>query len=172
MGRFATTVALYEELRPPYPPALFRSVAQKLGIGREHALIDLGTGPGLLALGFGPYVGCIVGVDPEPAMITAARKAAERASPALSLIEGKAEALPAAIGSFDVVTVGRALHWMDRDATLALFERLVAPEGIILVCSSHSAADGRNPWLDEYNRAPRAWSKDRLLSPARRRGGK
>jgi predicted RNA methylase len=54
MGRFATTVALYEELRPPYPPAFFRSVARKLGLGREHALIDLGTGPGLLALGFGP----------------------------------------------------------------------------------------------------------------------
>jgi ubiquinone/menaquinone biosynthesis C-methylase UbiE len=138
MGRFATTVALYEELRPPYPPAFFRSVAQKLGLGREHALIDLGTGPGLLALGFGPYVGRIVGVDPEPAMITAARKAAGRASQALTLIEGKAEALPADIGSFDVVTVGRALHWMDRDAALALFERLVAAEGVVVVCSSHS----------------------------------
>ena len=164
MGRFATTVALYEELRPPYPPAFFRSVAQKLGIGREHALIDLGTGPGLLALGFGPYVGRIVGVDPEPAMITAARKAAERASRALTLIEGKAEALPADIGSFDVVTVGRALHWMDRDATLALFERLVAAEGVVVVCSSHSAADGRNPWLDEYNKARRAWSEESLWS--------
>ncbi len=156
MGRFATTVALYEELRPPYPPAFFRSVAQKLGLGREHALIDLGTGPGLPALGFGPYVGRIVGVDPEPAMITAARKAAGRASQALTLIEGKAEALPADIGSFDVVTVGRALHWMDRDAALALFERLVAAEGVVVVCSSHSAADGRNPWLDEYNKARRA----------------
>ena len=30
MGRFATTVALYEELRPPYPPSFFREVAQRL----------------------------------------------------------------------------------------------------------------------------------------------
>ena len=43
MGRFATTVALYEELRPPYPPAFFRTVAQRLGLGREHALIDQQT---------------------------------------------------------------------------------------------------------------------------------
>ncbi|HEY3029605.1 MAG TPA: class I SAM-dependent methyltransferase [Bradyrhizobium sp.] len=164
MGRFATTVSLYEEFRPPYPPAFFRSVAQKLRLGKGHALIDLGTGPGLLALGFGPYVGRIVGVDPEPAMITAARKAAERASQALTLIEGKAEALPADIGSFDVVTVGRALHWMDRDATLALFERLVAAEGVVVVCSSRSAADGRNPWLDEYNKARRSWSEESLWS--------
>jgi ubiquinone/menaquinone biosynthesis C-methylase UbiE len=164
MGRFATTVALYEELRPPYPPAFFRSVARQLGLKKEHALIDLGTGPGLLALGFAPYVGRIVGVDPEPAMIAAARTAAARASRALTLIEGNAEALPADIGSFDVVTVGRALHWMDRNAALALFERLVAPEGAILICSSHSAADGRNPWLDEYNKARHAWSQDSLWS--------
>jgi SAM-dependent methyltransferase len=164
MGRFASTVALYEELRPPYPPAFFRHVAQQLGFRNEYALIDLGTGPGLLALGFAPYVGRIVGVDPEPAMIAAARASAARASRALTLIEGKAEALPADIGSFDVVTIGRALHWMDRDATLALFERLVAPGGVILVCSSHTAADGRNPWLDEYNKARHAWSQERLWS--------
>src|SRR2546430_3590047 len=118
MGRFATTVALYEELRPPYPPAFFGRVAQQLGLASEHALIDLGTGPGLLALGFAPYVGRIVGVDPEPAMLAAANKAAERAAQAFTLIAGKAEDLPDDIGRFDVVTIGRALHWMDREATL------------------------------------------------------
>src|SRR6266481_8452192 len=164
MGRFATTVPLYEKFRPPYPAEFFRVVSRRLGLRKEHRLIDLGTGPGLLALGFAPYVGRIVGVDPEPAMIAAARKAAAHASQPLTLIEGRAEDLPADIGSFDVVTIGRALHWMDRDATLALFERLVAAEGVVVVCSSHSAADGRNPWLDEYNKARRAWSEQGLWS--------
>jgi SAM-dependent methyltransferase len=167
MGRFATTVELYEELRPPYPPSFFREVVLRLALGKQHALIDLGTGPGLLALGFAPYVGRIVGVDPEPAMIAAAREAAARTSQAFTLIEGSAETLPRDIGSFDAVTIGRALHWMDRDETLALFERLVAPEGTILVCASGSAADGRNPWLDEYNKARRAWSESSLWSEAR-----
>jgi SAM-dependent methyltransferase len=164
MGRFATTVALYEELRPPYPAEFFRMVAQRLSLGKAHALIDLGTGPGLLALGFAPYVGRIVGVDPEPAMIAAAKEAAARATQALTLIEGKAEELAADIGSFDLVTIGRALHWMDRDATLARLERLVTPEGVILVCASFSAPDGRNPWLEAYNTARRAWSEQSLWS--------
>src|SRR6266852_5500562 len=150
MGRFASTASLYEDLRPPYPPPFFRAVAQKLDLSSAHALIDLGTGPGLLALGFAPYVGRIVGVDPEPAMLATARQAAERASCAFTLIDGKAEDLPADIGRFDVVTIGRALHWMDRDAMPALFERLVAPGGAIVVCSSFSATDSRNPWLDDY----------------------
>src|SRR5271168_3594844 len=132
MGRFATTVALYEELRTPYPPAFFREVAQRLGLTRTQALIDLGTGPGLLALGFAPYVGRITGVDPEPAMLAAASKAAERASKNLTLIAGKAEELPDDIGRFDVVTIGRALHWMDRDLLLERLERLVQPNGVIL----------------------------------------
>jgi ubiquinone/menaquinone biosynthesis C-methylase UbiE len=158
MGRFATTVPLYEDFRPPYPAEFFRSVADRLGFSRRHALIDLGTGPGLLALGFAPFVGRIVGVDPEPAMLAAARQAAARQAQDFTLIEGKAEALPDNIGQFDVVTVGRALHWMDRDAIAELFERLVKPGGAILICSSGSAADNSNQWLDEYNKARRFWS--------------
>jgi hypothetical protein len=80
------------------------------------------------------------------------------------LIRGKTEDLPDDVGSFDVVTIGRALHWMDREATLARLDRLVAPEGVILVCASFSAADRRNPWLDDYNTARRAWSKESLWS--------
>lgn len=158
MGRFATTVPLYEKFRAPYPTAFFRTVAQKLGLGKQHRLIDLGTGPGLLALGFAPYVGRIVGVDPEPAMLAAATKAAARASQDFTLIESRAEALPSDVGRFDVVTIGRALHWMATEPTAALLDRLVEPGGVIVVCSSNSASDGRNPWVDEYDRARRFWS--------------
>jgi SAM-dependent methyltransferase len=158
MGPFATVAPLYELFRPPYPPAFFRTVCKKLGLSRRHALIDLGTGPGLLALGFAPYVGRIVGVDPEQAMLEAARNAAARAGRDLDLIKSTAEALPHEIGRFDIVTVGRALHWMDRERVRSLFERLVAPDGAIIVCSARSATDGRNPWLDAYNEARRFWS--------------
>jgi hypothetical protein len=39
---------------------------------------------------------------------------------------------------------------------------------MILICASSSAADGRNAWLDEYNKARRAWSEASLLSEASR----
>ena len=158
MGRFATTVPLYEKFRPPYPAEFFRTVSLRLGLGSQHRLIDLGTGPGLLALGFAPYVGRVVGVDPEPAMIAAARAAAARASQDITLIESKAEALPRDIGQFDVVTVGRALHWMMPEPTAELLERLVSSGGVIVACASNSAPDGRNPWLAEFDRARRLWA--------------
>ena len=168
MGRFASTASLYEHLRPPYPAEFFRSVAHRLGLSKECALIDLGTGPGLLALGFGPYVGRVVGVDPEPAMIEAARHAAAGAGRHLTLIEGKAETLAPDIGSFDLVTIGRALHWMDREPTLARLDELVGREGAIAICASFSATDGSNPWLDGYNEIRRRWSPAKLWEEAGR----
>ncbi|WP_234681688.1 class I SAM-dependent methyltransferase [Bradyrhizobium monzae] len=153
-------------MRPPYPDEFFRGVAQKLGLSERCALIDLGTGPGLLALGFEPYVGRIVGVDPEPAMLEAARQAAARARREFTLIEGRAETLGADIGTFDIVTIGRALHWMDRDTTLARLDRLVARDGAILICASFSVIDGRNPWLDGYNEIRRRWSPAKLWEEA------
>ena len=67
----------------------------------------------------------------------------------------------------DIVTIGRALHWMEREPTIALFERLVAPAGRILICASFSAKDGRNRWLDDYDAARRAWSPERLWTESR-----
>jgi SAM-dependent methyltransferase len=168
MGRFASTASLYEHLRPPDPREFFRSVAQKCGLSKQGSLIDLGTGPGLLALGFAPYVGRIVGVDPEPAMLDAARRAAASAGHALTLIEGKTETLAPDIGAFDVVTIGRALHWMDREPTLARLDQLVARDGAVLICASFSATDGGNPWLDGYNEIRRRWSPAKLWEEAGR----
>src|SRR5262245_51538834 len=166
MGRFATTAELYEQYRPPYPAAFFRAVAQELALSRQHALIDLGTGPGLLARGFAPYAGRVVGVDPEPRMLAAARAAAARVDAGVTFVESRAEDLPEDIGGFDVVTIGRALHWMDRNALGPLFARLVAPDGAIVVCASFSVRDGRNPWLADYDVARRNWSDEGLLADA------
>jgi SAM-dependent methyltransferase len=138
MGRFASTAELYEQFRPAYAPGFFRDVAQKLRLSKTHRLLDIGTGPGLLAIGFAPYAGQVT--------------------------EGRAEDLPAEAGPFDVVTVGRSLHWIDRTVLGSLFARLVAPDGALVICGCSSARDGRNLWLETYNTARRAWSPEMLWS--------
>jgi hypothetical protein len=47
--------------------------------------------------------------------------------------EGGSCALPADRGAFRLVTIGRALHWMDRERTLAALHRLVTGDGGIAV---------------------------------------
>jgi len=151
MGRFASTVPYYQRFRPPYPPAFFRRVARELRLTGAQRLIDLGCGPGLLALGFAPFVRSVAGVDPEPAMVAAARDAAAAAGTALRLVESRVEDLPAGLGPFDVVTIGRALHWMTPAPTIALLDRLVRPKGAVVVCGASPVEGAPNPWLARYD---------------------
>jgi SAM-dependent methyltransferase len=161
MGRFASTVAYYESARPPYGAAFFAEVARELGFDRSRRLLDVGAGPGLLAIGFAPYCGRVVGVDPEPAMIEAARSAAARAGIAAQFIEGRFEDEAASLGAFDVVTIGRAIHWLDPDPARKALDRVVKPLGRILVCHASSVEDGRNPWLGAFKEIRGRWRDDR-----------
>jgi SAM-dependent methyltransferase len=156
MGRFETTAQTYAARREPYPPAFFTAAANALNLQGREALIDLGAGPGVLALGFAPYVGRVVGVDPEPAMAAEARRAAATAKVGLVVIEGRAEDLNADVGRFELVTIGRALHWMEREATLATFDRILAPGGRIVICGSRAAGAEVNPWRSAYDAALRS----------------
>jgi ubiquinone/menaquinone biosynthesis C-methylase UbiE len=41
---------------------------------QSETLLDVGCGPGMLAIGFAPFVGGGTGLDPEPGMIAAPRR--------------------------------------------------------------------------------------------------
>jgi SAM-dependent methyltransferase len=161
MGRFASTVAYYENARPPYGAAFFAAAAKKLGLDRSQRLLDVGAGPGILALGFEPYCREVVGVDPEPAMVEAARAAAERAAAPVTFLEARFEDAAPRLGAFDIVTIGRAIHWLDPEPARTALDRAVAAGGRILVCHASSVSDGRNPWLTAFNAVRDRWKDDR-----------
>ena len=167
MGRFASTVAYYEIARPPYGAAFFEAVALQLGLDGSGRLLDVGAGPGILAIGFAPYCREVIGVDPEPAMVEAARAAAERAGVTVTFVEGPFEGVAASLGLFDVVTIGRAIHWLDPDPAHEALKRALARQGKVLVCGATSVKDGRNPWLEAFNAVRDRWRGDR---PARDHG--
>jgi ubiquinone/menaquinone biosynthesis C-methylase UbiE len=161
MGRFASTVAYYETARPPYGAAFFAAVSEKLGLDQSQRLLDVGAGPGILALGFRPYCRQVIGVDPEPGMVQAARGAAERAGLEATFIEGRFEGAAAKLGAFDIVTIGRAIHWLDPDPARAALDRALGLHGKVLVCHASSVKDGRNSWLETFNAVRDRWKGDR-----------
>ncbi len=161
MGRFASTVAYYERARPPYGAAFFEAVALQLGLDGRERLLDVGAGPGILAIGFAPYCREVIGVDPEPGMVEAARAAAERAGVTVRFIEGRFEDPAAKLGAFDLVSIGRAIHWLDPEPARAALDRALAPGGRVLVCGATSAKDGRNLWLETFNAVRDRWKGDR-----------
>ena len=157
MGRFATTVPYYSRYREPYPRVFFETIAERLNFTGRERLGDIGCGPAPLAIGFASYVGSCTGVDPEPAMLAAAREQAAESGVMLNLIEARIEQLPETFEGFDIVTIGRALHWMEPQTTLRVLERIVAEGGSILICGASPPPGPSNPWLEPYNQIRNLW---------------
>jgi SAM-dependent methyltransferase len=132
-----------------------------MGLDGRERLLDVGAGPGILAIGFAPYCGEVVGVDPEPGMVEAARAAAKRAAVTVRFVEGRFEDAAARLGVFDIVSIGRAIHWLDPEPARAALDRALAPRGSVLVCGATSAKGGRNPWLETFNAVRDRWKGDR-----------
>jgi ubiquinone/menaquinone biosynthesis C-methylase UbiE len=158
MGRFETTVDLYQ-YREPYPPVFFETIAAKLALTRQTRYLDIGCGPGSLVLGFKPYVGNATAIDPEPEMLRTARAAAAEAKLDVTFMDARIEQLDCADGSFDFCTIGRAHHWFQREAALAVLDRIVAPGGRIAICRSAPSDAAQNAWVARFVEIREAWAK-------------
>ena len=158
MGRFDSTVEFYTKYREPYPAEFFRQVAEKLELHGRERLLDAGCGPAPLAIGFAPFVGSCVGLDPESEMLASAREEAGQDGVRLELIQGRIEELPADAGLFELVTIGRALHWFDREKALDVLDRIVAPGGAIAICAAISPRTAVNPWAARFHEVRMSWA--------------
>ena len=90
---------------PGYPPA---AIAWLLGPSPLRVL-DVGAGTGKLTRALLAAGHDVVAVEPDPGM----RAAFAAALPETEILEGAAEELPVAAGSFDAVAAGQSFHWFD-----------------------------------------------------------
>lgn len=138
--------------RPPYPPALFDRLAA-LAPGAEAAL-DLGCGPGKLAIGLARRFRQVTAIDPSAPMIRLARELAGADAAAIRWICAPAE--KAELGPpFDLAVGGASLHWMDH---ARLFPRLCeasAPNGLVAAVEGDGPSGA--PWLSDYRSLTREW---------------
>jgi SAM-dependent methyltransferase len=131
---FSGTAAYYQRGRLPYAPGLADVLAKVLKLDGRGRLIDVGCGPGTLALSLAHVFSEVVGVDPDSGMIAeATREAAERAvSGKQEWVQARAEDLPAGLGTFTVATFGQSFHWMDRDLVAATIRDMLQPGGALV----------------------------------------
>jgi ubiquinone/menaquinone biosynthesis C-methylase UbiE len=146
--RFQSTVPFYARYRLAYPARLIERVIALTGLLPGDAVLDLGTGPGLLAVPFAAAGMRVTAADPEPTMLEAARQTARDAGVALTCWSGGSDDLTSDMGPYRLVTMGRSFHWMDRAATLARLDTIVAPGGAIALFSDEHPKTAENRWTD------------------------
>ncbi|GHJ43680.1 methyltransferase [Catellatospora sp. TT07R-123] len=140
---FAGTEEDYSTYRPPHPAVFVNHVA---GLHPGGAVLDLGTGPGSLALGLATRDRHVVGIDASPKMIEIARnRAAEEGFG--DEVEFRVGDVHELIGLPKVagVVIGDAFHWFDRASVVRQLDELVVPGGFVAIMMSFAAGSAK-PW--------------------------
>lgn len=145
--RFQGTAAFYERYRLAYPDRLIQRVARLAGLKPGDAVLDLGCGSGMLAIPFALAGMAVTAMDPEPEMLASTQAAATAAGVQVTLHQASSHDLTPDMGPFRLVTIGRAFHWMDRAATLAMLDRIVTRGGgVALFHDAHPPVE-ENAWF-------------------------
>lgn len=168
--RFRSTATHYLAGRPPYPPGLIRRVAEAVPIRDGDRVLDLGCGPGQLAIGFGYFAGEVIGLDPEANMLAVAAEAASGLAPNVTFRCGSSYELSPELGHFRLVTMGRSFHWMDRAETLRRLDALVEADGAVALFHNTHLAIPENEWTKEWRTVIDRYAADDSLRGRRRSG--
>jgi ubiquinone/menaquinone biosynthesis C-methylase UbiE len=128
-----------------------KKIVQSLDTLEEGAIIvDLGTGPGLLAVELHKLWprARIIGVDPSSEMLRIARRNAGQAGmPDFEARLGTAEEIPLASGSADLVVSQSSFHeWEDPQKGLGEVFRILKPGGSLIL------KDYDGAWLSPWKR--------------------
>lgn len=164
-ARFVQASRYYTSGRPPYPSLLIRRVADLVGLGAGDRVLDLGTGPGFLAIGLAAHVGEVVAIDPSPEMLEVAAANAAAAGVPIRLLPGSSATLGPDLGRFRLVAIGRAFHWMDRADTLRRLDRLVEDGGAVALFSDRTPDVPENAWNSAYGEVRAKYAERDRLGP-------
>ena len=168
-GLFAGAVSYYQRYRPRYPDALFADLVERCSLGRGQRVLDIGCGPGFLAVPLAALGSDVIAVDPQPEMLAAGRAAAaELGVTSVTWIEGTAEALLASstgIAPLRCATFGRSFHWMQREALLATLDSVIEPGGAVVLVGENRPDD--IAWREAVRAYVQAWHGGRSPSEAR-----
>lgn len=144
---FAGTAWHYARYRPGYPGVFFTDLIARFHLDGTGRLLDLGCGTGQIVSGLAAYVAEAVGIDPEPGMLAEADRQAQAAQVTnVTWRQGSSYCLPEGLGYFDLVTMGRSFHWMDRERVLATLDALVDERGGLVIANDSCLVGPATAW--------------------------
>ncbi len=146
---FSSAESYYARYRPAYPTSLFDFLATRLHWTREDRVLDVGCGTGLSCVPLAGYVGTVVAVDPLPGMLDHARLAASHAG-ATNIDWRQADSTRLAelgVTGAAAAVFAASFHWTDRAAVAVALDRILDPDGAIVVITDGLTHEDQPHWV-------------------------
>jgi ubiquinone/menaquinone biosynthesis C-methylase UbiE len=151
---FEGTSEYYAKYRPPYPPEMFKDVAEQFKLDGTGRLLDVGCGPGVLSLPLSKYFESVLALDIDSGMVEEGRKTAEEEGiQNIEWLNKSADDLDESIGKFKLITFGASFHWINREKFVKLAYNILEDDGGMFICWN-----GNSLW----NKTRSAW-EDKVL---------
>ncbi len=149
--RFSNRVEDYARYRPGYPPEVLQTLRRECGLAPASVIADIGCGTGILSHLLCEAGNRVFGVEPNAAMLNAAREYLKRCA-GFTAILAPAESTTLAAVSVDFVTAAQAFHWFDPVVTRREFVRILKPRGWVVLL-----------WNERVNNTPFNLGYEQLL---------
>jgi ubiquinone/menaquinone biosynthesis C-methylase UbiE len=130
--RFTETVTDYRRYRPSYPEAIIDWIVADAGLKPGDTVVDVGCGTGISSRLFAARDLAVVGVDPNPSMLEAAKA---EGSDGIRWVLGDGESLPiddVIAGPVRAIVGGQSFHWLDVPKAFARFREVLADDGRVV----------------------------------------
>ena len=150
VSRFSNRVANYVKYRPGYPPEVLDLFKNEMGLTLDSVVADIGSGTGLSTKPFLANGNKVYGVEPNAAMRAAAEEYLKD-FPNFISHDGTAENTNLPDASVDFVIAAQAFHWFDAEKTGAEFQRILRPEGYVVLIWNERQLDSTE-FLREYEK--------------------
>lgn len=133
-----------------YPVDILKVLSKICGFSRDKTIADIGCGTGILSGLFLQNGNEVVCVDPNRQMIERAKQRLSRFRN-VSYLEAFAESTGIAENSVDIISVGQAFHWFNREGAGREFRRILKDDGtVVLIWNDMIKSVGT--FSDEYDR--------------------
>lgn len=141
--KFTGRVSAYVAFRERYDPEIVLPILRGwCGLQPSWTVADIGAGTGMLSDVFLENGNHVLAVEPNAEMRDACLQLHQDNS-VLTLVEGTAEATSLPDAAVEIVSVGRALHWFNLEATMPEFRRILKPNGWVIILAFGRSKEGR-----------------------------